>query len=55
MKRQLFKTFVTNKYYENRDEYDGAGQTQPHTFQEYVKSNLDLLKQQFKQTRKEKQ
>jgi len=48
MKRQLFRAFVTNKYYENRDEYDSAGQTQPHTFKEYVSANLSLLKREFR-------
>jgi len=47
-----FRTFVTNQYYANRDEYDSVGQRQPHTFDEYVHLNLSLLKQQFKQQRK---
>jgi len=44
----------TWKYYENRDEYDSAGQRQPHTFKEYVSANLAMLKSLFKQSHKEK-
>jgi hypothetical protein len=44
--------FVTNQYYANRDEYDAAGQTQPHTFEQYVQEHLEWLKQQYKQQRK---
>ena len=44
-----FRTFVTNQYYANRDEYDAAGQQQPHTFEVYVQENLPLLKQQYRQ------
>ena len=47
-----FRAFVTNQYYANRDEYDGAGQQQPYTFEQYVQEHLSLLKQQFKQQRK---
>ena len=43
-----FRTFVTNAYYANRDEYDSAGQTQPHTFEQYVQENLSQLKQDFR-------
>jgi hypothetical protein len=51
-----FRTFVTNQYYANRDEYDSVGQTQPHTFEAYVAANLSLLKQQFKvEFRKQRQ
>ena len=51
-----FRSYVTNKYYENRDEYDSAGQRQPHTFEQYVQNNLELLKKQYRQAflRKEK-
>lgn len=45
-----FRTFVTNRYYENRDEYDGFQQVQPHSFEEYVRANLDLLKDQYRPT-----
>jgi hypothetical protein len=47
-----FRAFVTNQYFANRDEYDSAGQTQPHTFEQYVQENLSQLKQQYKQQRK---
>ena len=52
MKRQHFRSFVTSKYYENRDEYDSIGQTQPHTFEQYVSDNLSLLKEKFKKNKK---
>ena len=45
-----FRTFVTNRYYENRDEYDGFQQVQPHSFEEYVSKNLNLLKDQYRPT-----
>jgi hypothetical protein len=44
-----FRTFVTNAYWANRDEYDSAGQTQPHTFEQYVQENLSQLKQQYRE------
>jgi hypothetical protein len=47
---------VTNQYYANRDEYDAAGQQQPHTFEVYVQENLSMLKRQFKvEFRKQRQ
>jgi hypothetical protein len=46
-----FRTFVTNQYYSNRDEYDTVGQTQPHTFAAYVQENLRMLKSQYRQQR----
>ena len=55
MKKQLFKTFVTHKYYENRDEYDSSGQRQPYSdLKQYVTANLSLLKSLFKARSKEK-
>jgi len=51
-KPRRFRAFVTNKYYENRDEYFAVGQQQPHTFEVYVQENLHMLKQQFRQQRK---
>ena len=45
-----FRTFVTNRYWENRDEYDGFQQVQPHSFEEYVGKNLNLLKDQYHPT-----
>jgi len=35
-------------YYANRDEYDASGQVQPHTFEEYVRNNLTLLKEMYR-------
>ena len=43
-----FRAFVTNKYYENRDEYDSVRLEQPHTFEQYVKTNLYMLKKMYR-------
>ena len=48
---RLFRAFVTNQYYANRDEYDSVGQQQPYTFEQYVQQHLAQLKQDFKQDR----
>ena len=48
--RKPFRAFITNQYYENRDEYDSAGQTQPHTFEEYVAQNISALKAKYRLT-----
>jgi hypothetical protein len=45
-----FRAFVTNEYYANRDEYDQCGQTQPHTFEQYLKENISLLKEKYRLT-----
>ena len=44
-----FRAFVTNQYFANRDEYFAVGQTQPHTFEQYVQENLSQLKQQYRE------
>jgi hypothetical protein len=41
-------------YYENRDEYDLSGQTQPHTFDEYVRGNIATLKKMYKERLKKR-
>ena len=46
---RLFRAFVTNAYYSNRDEYDAYQQQQPHDFAEYYRKNKQLLKEQFRQ------
>ena len=46
-----FRTFVTNQYYANRDEYDSVGQQQPYTLEQYVRQNIDLLKEKYRLTR----
>jgi hypothetical protein len=51
MRPRKFRAFVTNQYYANRDEYDGAGQQQPYTFEQYVQQHLSLLKQQYRARR----
>jgi hypothetical protein len=43
-----FRAFVTNEYYANRDEYDSVGQSQPYKFEEYVRQNIDLLKEKYR-------
>jgi hypothetical protein len=45
-----FRAFVTNQYYENREEYVSCGQTQPHTLEEYVRKNISLLKAKYRLT-----
>jgi len=45
---RLFRAFVTNKYYENRDEYHHIGQQQPYTFAQYYAQNKHMLKQEFR-------
>jgi hypothetical protein len=52
--RKPFRAFVTNQFYENRDEYDAAGQTQPHTYSEYVWQNISLLKAKYRLTFRKK-
>ena len=47
-KPQLFRVFVTNRYWANRDEYDGVGQQQPYTFEQYVSNNLAQLRKDYK-------
>ena len=47
-KARMFRTYVTNQYFANRDEYDGAGQQQPYTFEQYVSNNMQQLRKDFK-------
>ena len=47
-----FRAFVTNAYYANRDEYFAVGQQQPYTFEQYYVQHRSMLKQQYKQQRK---
>jgi hypothetical protein len=44
-----FRIFVTNKYYENRDEYHSWGLEQPYSLEEYIRKNLKLLKQLYRE------
>jgi hypothetical protein len=48
--RKPFRAFVTNKYYENQDEYESCGQTQPHTFEQYLKANISALMTEYRLT-----
>ena len=48
-----FRAFVTNQYYANRDEYDFHGQVQPHSFEEYVRNNINDLRLEYKKIKKE--
>ena len=45
---RLFRAYVTNQYYANRDEYDSVGQTQPYTFEEYVQQHMVQLRLDYK-------
>ena len=48
---RLFRAFVTNQYYANRDEYDSAGQQCPYTMQQYIQQHLSLLKHEYRARR----
>ena len=48
--RKPFRAFVTNKYYENRDEYESSGQVQPHSFEQYLKANISRLMKEYRLT-----
>ncbi len=51
---RLFRSFVTNQYYANRDEYFHWGQQKyPYTFEEYYAANKEDLKERFKVWKKE--
>ena len=49
---RLFRAYVTNQYYANRDEYDSVGQTQPYTFEEYVQQHMVQLRSDYKQLKR---
>ena len=49
---RLFRAFVTNEYYANRDEYHQVGQQQPYTFEQYVSNNINDLRKKFKKMKK---
>jgi hypothetical protein len=48
LRPRLFRSFVTQSYWANRDEYDDAGQQQPYTFEQYASNNLQQLRKDFK-------
>ena len=50
MKKRPFYAFCQNLYYENRDEYESAGQTQPFTFREYLEQNISMLRKKYRLT-----
>ena len=52
-KPSLFRAFVTNQYYANRDEYHNIGQQHPYTFEEYYRNNINDLKESFTKHKKE--
>ena len=52
-KPSLFRAFVTNQYYANRDEYHNVGEEQPHTFEQYYRNNIADLKESFRKHKKE--
>ena len=43
-----FRSYVTQRYYDNRDEYDSVGQTQPYTLEEYYQQNKRDLKHDYR-------
>ena len=45
-----FRAFLWNQYFENRDEYDSVGEVQPHSFEQYLKENISLLKEKYRLT-----
>lgn len=47
-----FRSFVTQQYWENRDEYDSFGQQQPFTLEQYVRENISILKEKYRLTRR---
>jgi hypothetical protein len=51
-KPSLFRAYVTNKYYENRDEYHSIGQEHPYTFEQYVSNNINDLRKSFRKHKK---
>jgi len=53
-KPKQFRSFVTNQYWANKDEYHAMQQEHPYTFEEYVRNNLKDLKEGFKQAKIER-
>ena len=53
--RKPFRAFVTNKYYENRDEYESSGQVQPHSFEQYLEKNISQLMQEYRLTTRKRE
>lgn len=49
-----FRAFCSEQYYTNRDEYFAFGQHQPYTCEEYVRTHMGLLKQQYRAARQER-
>jgi hypothetical protein len=52
-KPSLFRAFVTNQYYANRDEYHAVGEQHPYTFEQYYRNNINDLKKSFRKHKKE--
>ena len=49
--RKPFRAFCSEQYYVNRDEYFAFGQHQPHTMEQYIRANLPLLKELYREQR----
>jgi hypothetical protein len=47
-----FRSFVTQRFWANKDEYEGYGQTQPHTMAEYYHKNKSQLMADYRLTRR---
>jgi len=53
-KAKPFRAFCSDQYYNNRDEYFAYGQDQPYTMEEYVRTHMGLLKEQYRAKRRER-
>ena len=51
--RKPFRAFCSEQYYVNRDEYFAFGQHQPYTMEQYILNNLPLLKELYREQRKQ--
>jgi hypothetical protein len=50
-KLKPFRAYLWTQYWENRDEWEAWRQTQPYTFDEYVRGNFSELKRKYRLTR----
>lgn len=48
--RKPFRAWLWAQYMENKDEYQEVGQTQPHSFEVYVKDNIKELMAKYRLT-----
>ena len=50
VRKNPFRAFVWNQYFENRDEYNSVGEVQPHSFEVYWRQNISSLKAKYRLT-----